>query len=182
MRIPALALIAIVAAGSAVQAQSLADVARKEAERRKTDKTGGRVYTNKDLKPVAPPPAAVDSAAPAPATSGDKAAAADSAAAGEKPKTEERGEKWWSNRVRDARERLDRDRVLADAMQSRINALTTDFVNRDDPAQRAVIGRDRDRAMAELARLQQAVDTDAKAIKAIEEEARQAGIPPGWIR
>ena len=35
-------------------------------------------------------------------------------------------------------------------MQTRINALTTDFVNRDDPAQRAVIEHDRQKALAEL--------------------------------
>src|SRR5689334_4911706 len=39
------------------RAQSLADVARKEQERRKAAQAAGKVYTNGDLK--APPPAAV---------------------------------------------------------------------------------------------------------------------------
>src|SRR5262245_33485535 len=42
-------------------AQSLADVARKEENRRKSIAEPGKVYTNKDLKPAptpAPPPAA----------------------------------------------------------------------------------------------------------------------------
>ena len=33
-------------------------------------------------------------------------------------------------------EQLDCDRLFAEALQSRINALTTDFTARDDPAQR----------------------------------------------
>ena len=67
-------------------------------------------------------------------------------------------------------------------MQSRINALTTDFVNRDDPAQRAVIADDRQKAIAELERLARANVDGTKAIADIEEEARRAGVPPGWLR
>ncbi len=67
-------------------------------------------------------------------------------------------------------------------MESRINALWADFTARDDPAQRAVIAQDRQTALAELARLRQDEKDQAKAIADIEEEARQAGIPPGWLR
>ena len=68
-------------------------------------------------------------------------------------------------------------------MQTRINALTTDFVNRDDPAQRAVIAQrppegDRRARPPEEGRR----STDKKAIADLEEEARRAGVPPGWLR
>jgi hypothetical protein len=72
--------------------------------------------------------------------------------------------------------------MLVDAMQTRINALNTDFVNRDDPAQRSVIERDRQRALSELTRLKQAVVDGKKAVADLEEEARRAGVPPGWLR
>ena len=39
--------------------------------------------------------------------------------------------------MRTARSALDRSKIFGDALQSRINALSNDFVNRDDPAQRA---------------------------------------------
>src|SRR3954447_12742426 len=39
-----------------VRAQSLADVARKEQERRNAILESGKVYTNKDLQPVPAPP------------------------------------------------------------------------------------------------------------------------------
>ena len=75
-----------------------------------------------------------------------------------------------------------RDGVLVEAMQSRINALTTDFVNRDDPAQRDVIAKDRQTAVEELARLKKAVVDGTKAIAQLEDEARRAGVPAGWLR
>ncbi|TMQ47037.1 MAG: hypothetical protein E6K73_14225, partial [Candidatus Eisenbacteria bacterium] len=73
---------------------------------------------------------------------------------------------------------LDRDQTFSDALQSRINALTTDFVNRSDPAQRAVIERDRQKALTELSNLKKQIDDDKKALADLEEEARRAGVPP----
>ncbi len=69
-----------------------------------------------------------------------------------------------------------------DALQSRINALTTDFVNRDDPYQRAVIEGDRVKAIAELERLKKELQLQTKAVDDLREEARRAGVPPGWLR
>ncbi len=67
-------------------------------------------------------------------------------------------------------------------MQSRINALTADFAARDDPALRAQIERDRQRAVSELEGLQKSIKDDQKAIEDLEEEARKASVPPGWLR
>ncbi|MGH9331880.1 MAG: hypothetical protein ACRD09_15685, partial [Vicinamibacterales bacterium] len=63
-----------------------------------------------------------------------------------------------------------------------VNALSTDLVNRDDPVQRAGIGTDRQRALAEMERVRGDVDKLKKQIVEIEEEARVAGVPPGWLR
>jgi hypothetical protein len=68
------------------------------------------------------------------------------------------------------------------ALQTRINALATDFVNRDDPAQRAIIERDRLKAVADLGRLQQEIAAGKKGLSDLDEEARKAGVPPGWLR
>ena len=64
----------------------------------------------------------------------------------------------------------------------RINALTTDFVNRDDPAQRGVLASDRQKATAELERLKKSIADTTRAIPALEEEARRANVPAGWLR
>ena len=84
--------------------------------------------------------------------------------------------------MKELQAQLDRDQTYADALQSRINQLTTDFVGRDDPAQRAVIARDKQKAIDELNRLKQSIVTDKKAISDLEDEARRAGVPPGWLR
>jgi hypothetical protein len=57
-----------------------------------------------------------------------------------------------------------------------------DFVNRDDPFQRAKIGEDRDKALAELARVKDEIARGKKGVEDIEEEARKSGVPPGWLR
>ena len=72
--------------------------------------------------------------------------------------------------------------MFAEALQSRINALTTDFTSRDDPAQRAVIATDRQKALAELDRVKNDITKQTKAIADIQEEARKSNIPPGWLR
>jgi len=67
-------------------------------------------------------------------------------------------------------------------LQSQINGLTVDFINRDDPAQRAQIEQQRAKAVAELERTEREVEGHRKAIAAIEDEARKAGVPAGWLR
>jgi len=140
-----------VAGARSAAAQSLADAARRAEDSRKT-KQPAKVYTNKDLKPVPPP-----STAPPPAASGETAAGAAEPPA-ESPKEDKGAAKtgqatadaaadaakkpeYWRQRSTDLQTTLDRDQTYLDAVQSRVNALTTDFVNRDDPAQRAVIER-----------------------------------------
>jgi hypothetical protein len=81
-----------------------------------------------------------------------------------------------------AQDQIARTQIFMDSLQSRINALTTDFVNRDDPAQRGKIEGDRKAALAELERVKKELEEQTKAIKTIEEEARRAGVPPGWLR
>src|SRR5205085_8614972 len=106
--------------------------------------------------------------------------AGDAKAAKDAPGTKDQA--YWAGRLKAAREAVDRDSTLADAMQSRISALAADFVNRDDPAQRATIERDRQKAAAELDRLKKQIVADKKAVGDLEDEARRASVPPGWLR
>ena len=170
--------------GTPLLAQSLADVAKKEEERRKEIKAPAKVITNKDLAP-APPASAAPAAAPPPATSesADKDKNKDAKDKEAKDANEpKKDQAYWAGRKKALQDALDRDQTYSDALQSRINALTTDFVNRDDPAQRSVIERDRNKAMAELDRLKDQIQKDKKALADLDEEARRAGVPPGWLR
>ncbi|HMF93876.1 MAG TPA: hypothetical protein VKE96_06260 [Vicinamibacterales bacterium] len=173
--------------GPILRAQSLADLAKKEEERRKTVSQPAKVYTNKDLTPV-PPGAPVP---PPPAATGDAKAGDATDAASQKPaaadkdkgdKSEKKDQAYWSKKLNELQQQLEHDQSFADALQVKINALTTDFVNRDDPVQRSRIEQERNKSLAELTRLKKAVIDDNKAIADLQEEARRAGVPPGWLR
>jgi hypothetical protein len=185
MRAVAVVLWTVAVAGGLARdavAQSLAEVAQKEAERRKVIAEPSKVYTNKDLAsvPQAEPTSPPESIKPAGNTA-------------EKSGTEQRrppdgqtepvkDQAYWSGRIKQLRTQLERDQTYAQALQTQVNSLTTDFVNRDDPAQRNVIELERQKTIAELDRLKQAIVADKKAIDDCEEEARRAGVPPGWLR
>ena len=64
-----------------LSAQSLADLARQEAERRKTVKGSGKVYTNNDLPSVPSSSTSTPSSSPASPASGDGTVASTAAAA-----------------------------------------------------------------------------------------------------
>jgi hypothetical protein len=164
----------------AVRAQSLGDISRREEERRKEVKQPARAYTNKDLG--APPQNFADAARPAAGTPAAAAPATDDKSKDAAKDGTVKDQKYWSNRKKELDAKLERDKVLADAMQSRINSLTADFAARSDPAQRAVIERDRQRAVAELTGLEKSIKDDQKALADFDEEARKASVPPGWLR
>jgi hypothetical protein len=170
---------------ASLSAQTLADVAKKEEERRKNLKESGKTYTNSDLQSVPPATASGtpsgDAAKTTPAADTDKKKDGDKDTAKD-DKNGAKDKNYWSGRMKELQTQLDRDQTYADALQSRINQLTTDFVARDDPAQRGVIARDKQKAIDELNRLKQSIVNDKKAISDLEEEARRAGVPPGWLR
>ncbi len=172
------AALVFIGVANVATAQSLGDVAKKEEQRRKTVKSTGKVYTNDQLKADPTPsvpatsatgtPTPAASPAPAPAPSDDSADKGD--------------EKTWRKKIADARDAQQRSQMFADALQSQLNALTTDFVNRDDPAQRQQIANKRDSVLAELERAKKEAAAQTKAISDIQEEARRAGVPAGWVR
>jgi hypothetical protein len=171
--------------GATASAQSLGDVAKKEEARRKTVKAAGKVYTNEDVQggpgqqPPPPPSQAAGAQLPPPASGAQGAAPESKDASAEDPK---KTEAFWRGRMDAARAALERARMFRDALQSRVNALGNDFAARDDPAQRNQIAGDRQKALAEMDRVQKEIADGEKAIRDIEEEARRAGVPPGWIR
>jgi hypothetical protein len=160
--------------------KSLGEIARQEAERRKALKTPAKVYTKDDLP---------RSALMSPAASGGSDAAAGAAQdpatakpeAGEKPDGE-KDEVWWRARMTQAREAVRRNEMFVTALQSRLNALAADFAARDDPFQRAQITEERNKTLSELEQVSKEIKELQAEIAQIETDARQAGIPPGWIR
>jgi hypothetical protein len=192
----ALVLVAF-AVPALAQTPSLGDVAKKEQERRKGSKPAAKVYTNEDLKggglPRAPPATEArpaDGATPAAAPAdGSQASPSDPTQKDAKPAAKAGGaapdakdEETWRSRMTTALDEQRRNEVFAEALQSRINALTTDFAARDNPVERTQIADERQKALAELERVKSEIDKNKKAIAEIQEDARKAGVPPGWLR
>jgi len=204
------ALAAILTSGA--PAQSLGDLARREEARRKATANGKTYTNDDlrgapaAATTPAPPPGA--SAAPdaAPATGGadakplpapppstktytkpaagadakaDAAAEPKAAAAAPDPKGDQA---MWRQRRQSIQDSLERAQAFAVALQSQINGLTADFAARDDPAQRAKVGADRQKALTELDRVKKEIQQHTKALADLQEEARRAGVPPGWLR
>ncbi len=132
-RTTAVLLVASIACASAVHAQSLADVARRESARR-GPKGAGRVYTNADLQPTdpAPPPAApvAPAASAAAGTTADIAAdksqdmpAATGPAEPPVKAREKRDEQYWRARAKDLHDRVAKANADVTATRSRLDAL-----------------------------------------------------------
>ena len=187
---PALVVMLLLTIARPTVAQALGDVAKQEAERRKAVAAAGKVYTNESLRPEAPPaatsaaPQSATAATPAPASSA-AATPAGQAAPAATPQAEEPApmtEDEWRKRMTGVRDALSRAQMFAEALQTRVNSLTTDFVNRDDPAQRDAIAGERQKALAEMDRVKREIADHQKAIADIQDEARRAGVPAGWVR
>jgi hypothetical protein len=183
-RLVLIAAAAMMASTLSAGAQSLADVARQDAARRKDLKAPVKVFTNDNIKTVPPvaPPAVQGEPGAQPAV---PAAAAPAEATEEKPSEPPdpmKDPEYWRKRIGDARQARDRNAFLLEAVQSRINALTTDFYARDDPYQRALIEVERNKTLAEFELMKKHQLVLEKAIADIEEEARRANVPPGWLR
>jgi hypothetical protein len=179
------------AAARPMSAQSLGDLARLEEARRKAIKAPVKLYTNDSLATIPgdtiPTPPGPVPLAPRPAPgAGTKPASEAPGATSGTPASPDAGplktQEYWRKRMTDARDQRDRNKLYLEALQSRINALWADFTARDDPAQRNVIAAVRLQAMAEQERLTKDQQELEKQLLAIEEEARKAGVPPGWLR
>jgi DNA repair exonuclease SbcCD ATPase subunit len=165
------------------QAPSLVEVAQKEKERRAAIAATSRVYTNDDLGggprlTTGTAPTRQPAASPEPVVT-----SAPTRSAGEPESArEEYGEDYWRNRVTTARTEKRRAEVTAAALQNRIDGLWAVLTARDDPFQRADIEQDRFEAIRLLETTRTEIQRLDQEIQDIQEEARRANVPPGWLR
>ena len=163
--------------------QSLAEVSRNtEAARNATPGTPpARVYSNKDLPEVAPLPAAPASTnatatAPAAPSTAPSTPSVDQLPAGAKD------EAYWRDRMRPLRERLDSARALADDTKRRAETLMRAA---DRCFMLGIVCADYSESLRlteEHKVLAASVAYAEREVAALEEEARRAGVPPGWVR
>ena len=162
--------------GSAVaSSQSLAEVAKKEKERRGKNSAGSkRTITDRELASSfgGLPPTSSTVQAPASGAAGESSAAAGTAATGEEgtpAQDEKKTPEYWQNRMKGSKEKIAK---LEQQLQS------------EDWGGGQKVGVD-PRGATNLGSRQQAEQQLAAArseLEAIRAEARKAGVPPGWTR
>jgi len=180
---------------STAHPQSLGDVARREAERRKdASRTPGRAYTNEDLGAIEPPattpqPAPVD---PAPAAEESIEATAEAANPGptvmeEDPEThkvnirttaprrEKRDEQYWRARAKDVRDRLAKATADLAAAQSSLSAL-------DGGPKTPAAARERSVVSAAVERLQSELRYRQQDVTKMQMHAEMNKVPAAWIQ
>lgn len=176
---------------AAASAQSLADVARQEQERRKAIKEPSRVYTDADVQKAAP----LTTAAARPGKEvpvGEEQAAAghdtDKAAAPAKPADGKPAapaadtEAAWRAKAQQAQEGLASSRRLLDALEQQAMRAAIDTANATrggNPAPADPNGQGRNR---EMERLRRDIERYQNTLNSLPDEARRAGVPPGWVR
>jgi hypothetical protein len=155
-------------------AQGLADVARKEEARRKAIKAPSKVYTDADVEKYAPAPGAQAAATSVTNLDANGRPMGQEAAAQGLP-SDEAG---WRARLQNARDGIDRNKVLLSALeqQARAAARRAGTPEGDEPAD------DGSARALEIKRLKAESDAFRATLANAEEDARQAGVPPGWVR
>jgi hypothetical protein len=166
----------VLVAGVAVSsAQSLADVARtEEARRQKIDKPS-KVYTDEDVQKYAPVSAGAQAAATTVTALDASGKPVGQQAAAEGLPSDEAG---WRARMQNARDGMDRNKLLLSALeqQARSAARRAGVPEGEQPAD------DGSSRAAEIKRLKAEMDAFRATLANAEEDARKAGVPPGWVR
>jgi type IV secretory pathway VirB10-like protein len=171
----------------------LADAAKKAEEQRKTSDAGKptgdtkdakplatKAYTNKDL--TSAPAPAIRETASSTDSAPTSASADESARADEYRKTAKKDEAYWKARMRELQIAADASRIHLTAMERRAASLSADFKSSDVVSDRLALRRELEYTQTEVTRLKAAALIDKNAISTLEEEARRASVPPGWLR
>ena len=166
------ALILLLAAGAAGAQQTDKD---KEQEKDRQKPPPAKVYTNDDLKHhSSSPPAPKGAPAAPPASTSTRPT---------DPRSPE--EIAWHTRAQRAREVVRAAERDAAEAQRKVNGLVVDanpMERTSDPYRQQSLEAQRAKAADDLKKAQAALDAANKAWEALQEEARRANVPPGWLR
>lgn len=182
----AVAVVLLAGCARASSAQSLADVARHEAERRQ-QVTSGKVYTDGDLAPVddaTPPPQT--SIQPSPASGGETPDAqppSSQAPPGNNPgkepviakAREKRDEQYWRKLIKDLRARVDKANASVAAQKARLAEI-------DGGEQTLIRVREREVVTESLTRAERDARSLSEELTRFLTRAQMAKVPDEWIQ
>lgn len=178
--LPVLLLAALVAAPTFAAAEgqqpSLAELSRREAERRKAVKAPAKVYTNDDVpKGTLTVAASVEGDEPQPDQAKETDTESGDAAKGES----EQDETSWRTRFTEAREAIAQQRERVDELQAQLAVLAPEAPPGDTEAASALSSQ-RESLTRDLTEGREALDARLKALASLEAEADAAGVPAEW--
>ena len=171
----------------AAYSQSLADLAKKEAERRKAIQEKAKVITDQEADKYRSAP--VTTTMPATTASGEKPESVGeegTAATQAKPATDEpvdfqgRTESFWKTTFADARKKVSDLENEANALVLKLNDLQNKFYRESDGFKQQEWQRQIQKTIYEID--QENLEKAKTELADLELEARKSGALPGWIR
>jgi len=170
------------ASHSFAQDSALVEAAKKEKARRSALEKPVKKFTNKDIedfKDKHKDEWGKESAPPPPEEKKAETKKKPELPADQDPEKEE----YWRAKYAAAAQRLKDAEENANRLQSEINALTQAFYAESDGiAQRPLIEHERTQKIEELQTAKLELNEAKQAMADLEDEARMAGAPPGWVR
>ncbi len=174
---------------SAAQSQSLADLAKKEKERR-AEITGNKVITEKEAakyrisvpEPATPDKPSGDTDSPKPEGESATTAQADKADPDEPTDFEGRTESFWRETMTGARQKVKDLTNEANVIQLSIADLQNKFYSMDNGFSRETIQRELQKTYYMQDLNKENLKKAEAALQDLENEARKSGALPGWIR
>lgn len=174
--------------------QSLADLAKKEKERRAKLKTATKVITNEDTAkyksgavttgsaPSAEKTEAAASTEEGASPQAGKPAPAEADASEEPRDFEGRTESYWRQTFSDARSKVKELENKADVLTLKITDLQNQFYREDDGFKQQEIQREIQKAFYEQDLNKENLEKAKQDLVDLEREARKSGALPGWYR
>ncbi|MEW5976963.1 MAG: hypothetical protein AB1898_14260 [Acidobacteriota bacterium] len=154
-------------------AQSLADAARKERERRSQDKRSGKVYTNDDLGRYGGADTSPSVNPPAPLAQSDPLDAMF-----QKMETSERE---WSQKFIEARNRIDEARKKEEELQNKLNDYSFKLLNQSDVYDREnLYGPLIAQTRQEIEKNKEEMASANRVLEDLREALRKSGHPASW--
>lgn len=185
-----LSFLFLLAFAGTAYSQSLAELAKKEKERRQQVKAGEKVITNQDAarfssghgSTTTKPPETVS-----PKTDAEKEGAADAAGKVAKPASDEptdfqgRTESFWRQTLSDARRKVKELENEANVITLKIADLQNQFYREADGFRQQTIQRDINKSFYEQDLNKQKLAAAKSDLDDLLKEARKSGALPGWL-
>ena len=183
-------LIGAIAATGVASAQSLAELARKEKDRRQNISSKSKVITNHDtakykngaLSTASPPPRASGQNDDATPVSMGNDESADKPAQDEPVDFSGRTESFWRQTMTDARQRVKELENESTALTLSLNDLQNRFYNEADGFRQQQIQREIQKSFYEQDLNKNDLKTAQDQLNDLIKEARKSGALPGWIQ